>query len=230
MELIGRDKELAVVREHLRTGKNLVVSGAAGVGKTVLVREAAQNALYCADTSTLKTACESLLRELGLTVRVADNVARKRAILKATNGKKICFVFDHVGRVSPKLQSFLENVHELHPMIVVTRSLAWKAIGHLKMILYDFNALELNNLAETQARQLIRLLTAELRLPDAAAFERNLGRLSRGNPGRIIALSKQAPQSRYTFGGTTDVRLLDLDRRIKELNTQKAFRKKQRNL
>ena len=221
MDLIGRDKELVTVRQYLRDGKNLVVFGKDGVGKTALVTEAVRGqrgAVYCADTSTLKTACESLLAQLHLTVPEADNIARKRVILKATTGKNCGFVFDHVGWVSPKLLSFLESIHESHPMIVVTRSLAWKAIGHLKMILYDFDPLELGNLAETPARQLIRSLTAELHLPDAATFERDLWRLSHGNPGRIIALSEQARRGRYSFGGKTDVRLLDLDRCIQELD------------
>lgn len=216
MNLVGRAKELAVVREHLRAGKNLVVSGSAGVGKTALVREAASDALYCADTSTLKTASESLLRQLGLAVSVADNVVRKRALLKATAGKNCCFIFDHVGRVSPKLLSFLENVHEAHPMIIVTRSLAWKETGHLKMILYDFDTLELRNLAEAPARQLIRSRTAELRLPDVAAFERDVWRLTRGNPGWIVTLCEQAGKGRYVFGGRTDLKLVELDRRIRD--------------
>jgi ABC-type arginine transport system ATPase subunit len=108
MNLIGREKEMAVVREHVCAGRNLVVCGPAGIGKTALVREAAPEVLYCADTATLKTACESLLAQLGLMVGAADNVARKRAILKATAGKRRCFVFDHVSRVSPRLLSFLE--------------------------------------------------------------------------------------------------------------------------
>jgi len=29
MDLVGRDKELAIVREHVRAGKNLVLSGPA---------------------------------------------------------------------------------------------------------------------------------------------------------------------------------------------------------
>jgi hypothetical protein len=221
MNLIGRDKELAIVRKHLHAGKNLVVFGPAGVGKTALVAEGlhdTSNALYSADTSTLKGACESLLTELKLSVPEADNIVRKRAILKATAGKNYGFVFDHVGWVSPKLLSFLENLHALHPLLVVTRSLAWKDIGHLKMILYDFDTLELGNLAEAPARQLIQSLTAELHLPDAVTFQRDLWRLSHGNPGKMIALSEQARRGRYSFGGKTDVRLLDLDRRIQELD------------
>jgi ABC-type cobalamin/Fe3+-siderophores transport system ATPase subunit len=89
MDLIGRDKELVIVREHLRQGKNLVVFGPVGVGKTALVAEAIRDrsgVLYCADTATLKTTCEALLAQLGVVASAADNVARKRAILRAVRG------------------------------------------------------------------------------------------------------------------------------------------------
>jgi hypothetical protein len=92
--MIGRDKELAVVREHLRDGKNLIVFGPPGIGKTALIREAAPEVLYCADTGTLKSACESLLAQLGLSAP-ADNIARKRAILKALAKPNV------VGAASP---------------------------------------------------------------------------------------------------------------------------------
>jgi len=80
MKLIGREKELAIVREHVRAGRNLAVVGPAGVGKTALVREAVPAARYCADSSTVKTVCESL------GFHAPDNIARKRALLRATAG------------------------------------------------------------------------------------------------------------------------------------------------
>jgi len=85
VNLFGRDAELSIVRTHLRAGKNLAVCGPAGVGKTALVRAALAgrtNAVYCGDTATVKTARESLLAQLGLTVAEADNVQRRRAVGK----------------------------------------------------------------------------------------------------------------------------------------------------
>jgi GTPase SAR1 family protein len=148
MNLIGRDTELRIMRQHLRAGKNLAIVGPEGVGKTALVTEAIRHwpgALYCADTSTLKPACESLLAQLQITVAEADNVARKRAILDAVAGGKRWFVFDHVQHIAPRLLSLLEAIHESHPMIVVARSLAWKQTGQLKMILWDFERLKRSN-------------------------------------------------------------------------------------
>jgi len=219
----GRDAELKLVREHLRAGKNLVVFGAEGIGKTALVVEAVRDrpdALYCADTTTLKTACESLLAQLGLAVAEADNVQRKRAVLRALRRRRSVVVFDHVGRVSPKLLSLLENLHESHTLIVVTRSLAWKDIGHLKMILYDFYTLELTSLSEPDVGQLVRAQIKQLSLtvPNLAEFEHDLWWLSHGNPGCIVALCQQAKHGHYVFGRRLDTHLLDLDRRIRELD------------
>jgi len=203
MKLIGREKELAIVREHVRAGRNLAVVGPAGVGKTALVREAVPGARYCADSSTVKTVCESL------GFHAPDNIARKRALLRATAGGTQCFVFDHVGHVTPKLLSLLELIHESHPMIVVTRSLAWKEVGHLKMILWDFDTLELRNLPEREACRLADRETARLGIKVPA---QDLWRLAHGHPGRILELCAQATKGRYV-----SAQLLDLDCRIAKL-------------
>jgi hypothetical protein len=222
MSLIGRSKELAVVREHLRAGKNLVVFGAIGVGKTALVSEArrdAPNALYCADTSTLKRACESLLSQLNLTVLEADNIVRKRAILKATTGENCCFVFDQVGWVGPRLLSFLEKVRESHSMIVVTRSIAWSEMGHLRMILWDFDQVELAPLSHEATRQVLRARMKELqlRVPDPQQFEADVLRITGHNLHVLMELCQQAATGQYVFGKHLSTQLLNLDRRIKEL-------------
>jgi len=212
MTLIGRQVELRVVRDHLQRHRNLAICGAAGVGKTALVAEAIggrTDALYCANSATLKAACESLLAQLYLDVAVADNVARKRAILTATAGKKRWFIFDHVGRVRPKLAAFLENVHDAHPMIVIIRSLAWTEIGHLKMILWDFDTLELRNLSPRDA---CRLAEAEATRLGIRVSARELARLSRGNPRHLLELCAQAERSPLVSS-----QLLELDRRIGKL-------------
>jgi len=223
MSLIGRDRELRIVREHLCAGKNLVVFGAEGVGKTGLVTEATRghpNVLYCAHSATLKSACESLLGQLQLMVPDADNVARKRAILKATAGKKCRFVFDHVVWVSPKLVSFLNTIHESYSMIVVTRSIAWSDMGHLKMILWDFDKLELTPLSHGAMRQVLRAQVRQLRLrtPDVERFEADVLRIAGHNLHVLMALCQQVASGKYTLGKQFPARLLDLDRRIKELN------------
>ncbi len=222
MNLIGRDRELAVVRQHLQSGKNLVIFGKEGVGKTALVRAAMAGmpeALYCGDTATLKTACESLLTQLGLAVSDAGNVIRKRAILQATAGKKRWFVFDHVGRVSPKLASFLDTVRESHSMVIVARSIAWADIGHLKMILWDFDRLELAPLSRERASDVLRAEMERLgvRALDREHFEAEVARMSRGNLHVLMDLCRQAVGGRYVFGGRVSTQLLDLDRRINEL-------------
>ena len=224
VNLIGRDSELETMRDHVRLGKNLAVVGPEGVGKTAMVTQAIAglpDVLYCADTGTPKTACECLMTVLGESLAASNNIQRKRVVLAALRKHHCCIVFDHVPRVSPKLLSLLENLRESHPLVVVTRSLAWNDIGHLRMILWDFDTLELGGLRETAARRLVRAESHRLGLtvPDAQQFEHDVWRLSRGNPRALIALCEQAKRSRYVFGRRVNMRLLDLDRRITEWNT-----------
>ncbi|MCX7825044.1 MAG: hypothetical protein N2689_05755 [Verrucomicrobiae bacterium] len=222
MKIIGRETELALVRNHLHMGRNLAIVGGEGVGKTALVKAAIAglaDTLYCDDTSTLKRACEPLLAQLGLSVETADNLERKRALLAATRGRRLTFVFDHVRAVGPKLLSLLELLRESHPMIVVARDLTSGEAGHLKIILWEFDRLELKPLDHAAAAELVRAQIKQLglMLPDAAQFERDVLRLGAGNPRRIIELCQQASQGRYVFGGHTSTQLVDLDRRINEL-------------
>jgi predicted ATPase len=224
VKLIGRDHELGVVRLHLRARKNLAVFGAAGVGKTALVTEAiagAAEVVYCADTSTLKTACESLLGQFGESVNEADNVARKRAVLNATRRRRLTFVFDHVGWVGPKLLSLLALLRESHPMIVVARDLSPAATGHLKMILWEFDKLEMKPLDHAAALRLLRVQMKQLGLtvPDARQFEHDALRLAAGNPRHIIEMCQQAGKGRYVFGRRVSTQLMELDRRIHQLDS-----------
>jgi hypothetical protein len=223
MTLIGRDTELGLLRDRLRSGRNVAVTGPAGAGKTALALQTVAgmpDVLYCRDSSTLKTACESLLAALGMRATAYDNIERKRTVLAAIRQRPHCVVLDHVRHVSPKLLSLLEGIHESHPMVVIVRSLAWNDIGHLKMILWDFDTLELRSLTETGACRLVRAESERLglRVPDPEQFAHDLWRLSHGIPRRLIELCEQAKQGRYVFGRRFDARLVDLDRRIKELN------------
>lgn len=222
MNLTGRTHELATLIDHLRSGNHLAIHGAEGVGKTALIQaatEAMPGIVYCADTSTLKRACDALLDRFHISVNVADNIVRKRAVREAARGKKLCFIFDHVGWVTPKLLSFLDTLRESHQLVVVTRSLASADIGHLKLLLWDFDTLELKNLAHADATRLLRSQCNQLGLSiaDPAQFERNVWRLSQGNPRVILDLCAQASTGRYVFDGHFDTRLLDLDRRISQL-------------
>jgi len=219
MKLIGRDSELSEVREHLRARKNLAVFGGEGVGKTTLVNEAiagAPDVLYCGDSSTLKRACEPLLAQLGLSVQTADNLARKRALIDATRGRRLTFVFDRARAVGPKLLSLLELLRESHPMIVVARDLTSAEAGRLKMILWDFDKLELKPLNHDNALELVRAQVKQygLDMPDASQFERGVLRLAGGNPRRIVELCEQASKGRYVFGDHVSAQLIELDRRI----------------
>lgn len=223
MNFVGREGELTIAHDHLRAGRNLAIFGSAGVGKTALVMKAIQNAagvLHCPDTSTVKTACESLLARLGVPAGEADNVARKRALLNATRGRRLTFVFDSVGWVGPKLLSLLENVREAHPMIVVARDLSPAATGHLKMILWDFDRLELKPLDRADSLRLLRTQMEQLGLivPDSRQFEHDMLRLTAGNPRRIIELCEQANKGHYVFGRRLSTQLMELDHRIQQLD------------
>jgi hypothetical protein len=120
----------------------------------------------------------------------------------------------------PKLFSLLDAIREAHQMVVVTRSLAWSEIGHLKMILWDFDRRQLNKLRQADAFQLIMTETERLGLevPSPQQFARTVWRLSGGNPHTILDICARAARGHYIFGTHLSTQLLDLDRRIEKLH------------
>lgn len=221
-KIIGRESALQTVLDCARRRKHLAVFGAEGVGKTALLENAIRElpeAIFCSDTSTLNSACDALLAPLGLPSSLTNKLQRKRAILQTVRGRRLCFFFDHVCWVAPQLLSFLDILRESHTLIIAARSLASADAGHLREILWDFEKLELRNLEEADARKLIRLQIEQrtLELPNPQQFERDVLRLSRGNPRIIVELCEQASKGHYVFGNHLSSSLLDLDRRINQL-------------
>jgi len=92
-------------------------------------------------------------------------------------------------------------------------------MGHLRMILWDFDRLELAPLSREATRLVLRARMKELQLraPDPQQFEADALRIAGHNLHVLMELCQQAASGRYVFGKHLSTRLLDLDRRIKEL-------------
>ncbi len=213
------------MREHLRAHDHLLILGEAGMGETALVREAAAglpDAIYCADSSKMSTICDLLLAQLGGQASSANNRERRRALANTLRGRRVSFILDHIGWVTPRLLAFFEYLRESHALVVITRNLRMDDTGHLHLILWRFATIELQPLDIAATRKLVSARVRELgvNVPDLTEFQRAVRRISRGNPRVIGGLCEQAKRGNYVFGDRFDVRLLDLDRRIRELTKE----------
>jgi hypothetical protein len=223
--LIGRDDERRALDELIREKKNILIVGVEGVGKSAIVdgfiaAGVVKNLLYSKRSTTLK---ETLVNMIGWAVGGKD--LQKRNIL---NLKKTCYglldanpeyvVLDEVGWVEPKFYGFLTYIRERQvPLVIVTRRADKKNIGHLWMGIYDFATLEIKNLDPPRASQLIEyyVSTLDLKIDALAEFKKYVFKYSEGNPKIIQDLCRLARNDKYRAKGYVDVRLMDLDRRIK---------------
>jgi hypothetical protein len=223
--LIGKEQEWRLLNELMRQRKNILILGAEGVGKTAIVDHVLadgqiKNVLHSKSSTTLK---ETLVNMIQSSQGSKD--LEKKNILSL---KKICYqlldqspeyvVLDHVAWVEPRFYGFLAYVKaQKIPSIIVTRKADKKNVGHLWMGLYDFEKLEIKNLDEAKTGQLIDYYgkSFDLKLHAAADFKKKVFAISKGNPKIINELCCLAHDEKYRAKGYTDVKLMDLDRRIK---------------
>jgi hypothetical protein len=92
------------------------------------------------------------------------------------------------------------------------------------MILWDFDKLELAPLTHEAMLEVLRARMTRLGLhpPDPAQFEADVMRIAGRNLPVVMELCRQAATGRYVFGKRLSTELLDLDRRIDQLNLKHA--------
>jgi len=228
-DIIGREKECAVIANFIRQRKNIIIFGPEGVGKTAVINKVLNdlsniNIFHSLFSKTLK---ESLLNFMiygtfsKKDIQKADTLALKKlfyGIMAKKNPEYI--VFDHVENVEPKFYSFFVYLMEAKiPLIVLSRGLEKKEIGHLRMSSFNFEKVELSNFDKSGADILIGHFINEfgINITKSDEFKKQIFNFSKGNPKVIKGLCFLARDIKYQRNNGLDVRLMDLDRRISEV-------------
>lgn len=226
--VIGRKYETAFISGCLDKRRSLIVFGDEGVGKSTVVREIARahahkDTIYVRDNGTLRQTLTGILsassRETDKSIYALSIPALKKRCYEIIKGLQGHIIFDHLGRVEPKQCAFFTYLIEKNtPLVFISRGLHKKDIGHLRLVLYDFEKIEIKNLHKTDSYALTGCFMKEfgVQVTKDAEFKRAVFTCSKGNPKKIRALCFLARDGQYRKNDTIDVQLMDLDRRISE--------------
>lgn len=221
LAFFGRGREIDELRSLYALRKNVLMVGAAGIGKTALLRQIRQHCplLGSEDTSSLRRICDSMERQLGWTHRKLDVIERKNRLLAylARRGEPVAF--DHVAHTTPRVARFIARLGESIPIWIACRSDRSHEIGHIWPELYKFTRVELALLDSDETRMLIEQAVEQGNIqPDARVHTDELHRMSGGNPRILEELLIELAARQYKIDSSFGLDLLDLDRRIHEID------------
>lgn len=217
----GRDKEIEQLRSLHALRKYVLILGEAGIGKTALLRQIRQHCplLICEKTSSLRRICDGLERQLGWAHHKLNVIERKNRLLAHLEKRGEPVVFDHAAHTPPRVARFMAFLAEKIPIWIASRADHPHEIGHIWPELYKFARVKLLPLTEIEARMLIDEAVAQGNIQvDARKYADELHTMSGGNPRVLEELLVELASREYKMDGVCGLDLLDLDRRIHEID------------
>jgi len=205
--LYGREREIQRLVTNLEQGVHTLVFGAAGVGKSALLREAARRlssnrdsarlAAYASDCGSRKTmlrcALESLVPDFQAAVLPGKSSGAKRreillkdlrnTLIRISHDRPLCLLLDHLPRIHGRMRHLLEMLEE-HCTFAFGVTAARNGYD---LYFYKFDIMEIGCLPRESAHPWIdselRLMGYKGKLRNSIGIE--LYRLTGGNPGSI---------------------------------------------
>jgi len=209
--LFSRAREVEMLRQALCARQSRLVTGAAGAGKSRLLREAIAAAaqphvLVARWPGVLHDLLVSLAVGLGCgpsrrpDLRKAPSASLKALILKALADQPRCVLIEDARDAEPRTYRFLQRIYHLAECCLVLTATSRDSLGSLKKLLWDpREEIALPPLRRPDARRLFDLAARRFALEalDLEDFRGKVLASARGNPGQIVTMCKLASRSEY---------------------------------
>ncbi len=227
ISIIGRDSEITLINTLLQQKRNILVFGEEGIGKSAIIQRIIsdkdnRNILYVQKNNTLRETLIGIVTANLERISGYENfniLALKKKCYEIIDKTPGYLVLDHMGRVEPKHYAFLTYLLEKNiPLLIISRGLNKKDIGHLRMSLYSFGKVEIKSFDKKASNNLTDYFIKEfgIKVVKTDEFKQAIFNYSKGNTKIIKALCFLARDVKYQKNDSIDVKLIDLDRRITE--------------
>lgn len=218
---VGREKEIARLRQLHEQRRHVLLLGAEGTGKSAIIAQLRDSfgLRLCPHSEHLSDICESLEREFGLEAGGLHLVKRKNRVLKLLEeARRAVVVFDGASWTTPRLGSFIENVSARVPVWLCARSKHPWDIGRIWPLLVRFEHIELKPFYPAESRLLVEASIRDGLVPkNTLDIVDWLHRRAAGNPNILCELLTEIVHGHYDLSRPHGLQLLDLDRRIHEM-------------
>lgn len=205
MIFVGREIETDHIIRELCRGKNIIIGGKFGIGRTSLIKKISEimagerKFIFIDFSQTPGKMSEKLMRELGLSRRL-KKTGRKMGyksmryriatVMLSTKNKPI-IIFDNIAKLTPQKIIFLRNIIEENHfqfIAIVENFLPANDLMLLKTQLFPVEIFSLQYLKDEDVISFIRFHSDKYHLNWSDAYIHSLASLTGGYPLGIIEM------------------------------------------
>lgn len=212
--LVSRACEVESLRAALCARQSRLVTGAAGTGKSRLLREALaaaaqSNVLVSPWPGVLHDLLVTLAQSLGCRygrypdLRKAPSASLKPLILASLRDEPRCIIAEDVREADARTYRFLQQIYYIPGCCLILSAHSPSELGHLRKLLWDpREEIALKPLARPEAARLFEIAASRFALDtlDLIDFRAKVLASARGNPGQIITMCRLASRPEYRHG------------------------------
>jgi hypothetical protein len=209
VHFVGREKEIEQIKEALKEGKNVIVSGKYGMGRTSLIKHIAEmmqkqwRFVFVDFSKTPGNVCNDLLAELFPTQEFDREHVKYRpsrfriATLALEDNRKHVLVLDNISKLSVQKLNFIQYLtweKRFQFIPIVESFLSTSGLFRLRVWMNPSILITLHHLGSSDVVQFYRKLSREHRLGWTEGQIKSLAEITGGYPLRMqeIALRELA--------------------------------------